>query len=449
MAEFLLVTDEVAPAAGEEPAACAAALARALSSPRNRVTILALAAPERVSALPGMARRLRAIMARSGSGEAELPLFEGRSAVSQCALYVLGAETENRGRRSAFLASAAATLVRDEICRPDVIIGWDEASALALCTAPAASARRLFFLPSGTWSGPLTEHERSELDPDDPAVAVSKGMLAGLGAIGADVVALPSPSTARAFEQSPDLSFRVSDQPVVALRLGCDETPHDPATDPALAAAFSADAPAAKAECRKALARRASLALGPRTMLLSTAPLDPARSGQALLDVLARLARADVALVVPAGGDRALCDRVNRLAIESPGKLALYPEAGSEADRQILAGSDAVLLADADDHTGRAAGLALRYGALPLAPDRGADADYLVDYDVASATGCALLYSPGDPWDGEAVVHRALGLRSNPEVWQPLTRALLGAAPRWAGTAAAVEAICLSPPPSE
>src|SRR6185436_7316663 len=54
-----------------------------------------------------------------------------------------------------------------------------------------------------------------------------------------------------------------------------------------------------------------------------------------------------------------------------------------------------VLLTDVDDHTGRPAGLALRYGVLPLVPEAGADADYLVDYDSASGTGCAPLVGHG------------------------------------------------------
>jgi hypothetical protein len=444
MAEFLLVADQVAPVADGEVAGCSAALAFALSAAKHRVTILSLAPQEAITALPGMARRLRQVKMRIEGAEAEFSLYEGRSAVSQCALYILGAQSANRGLRASLLSAAAHSLIHDQICWPDVVLGWGESSALALACAPSATAALI--LPEGKWTPALSNEERSELDPDNSAVAASGGTLAGLGAIEADEVLLPCPSAAKAFGQASEFtSIRASDQPVAALRFGCDELPHDPAVDPCLAASFSASAPAGKQECRRALLRRASLAVGPRTLLLATGPLDPERGGREILETIARIDHADVAVVFPAGGDRALVDQANVLAMHSPGKIRVFPESGLEAERQILAAADAILLADASDLTSRPAGRALRYGALPLAPDAAADGDYLVDYDQASQTGCALLYSPSDAWGGQGAIQRAIGLRSNSEAWQALLISLLAAAPRWSNTAAAIEAMCLTP----
>ena len=140
MAEFLLVADQVSPVVEGELSGCAAALALALSVAKHRVTIVSLATPDQASRLPGMARRLRTIAVRVGGADQELSLYEGRSAVSQCALYVLGSHSDNRGRRSVLLASAATSLVRDQICWPDVVVGWGETSALALACAPTAHA---------------------------------------------------------------------------------------------------------------------------------------------------------------------------------------------------------------------------------------------------------------------------------------------------------------------
>jgi len=443
MAEFLLVADQVAPVVDGELSGCAAALGLALSVAKHRVTILSLATPAQASRLPGMARRLRTIATHVGGKDQEVSLYEGRSAVSQCALYVLGANSNNRGRRSALLANAATALVRDQICWPDVVLGWGETSALALACAPSAHAALI--VPDGRWDQPLSSDERAELDPDNPAVAVSNGMLVGLGAIEADVVILPCPSAAEAFRRAAELTCRASDQPVTSMRFGCDELPHDPALDPVLAATFSPESPSGKQECRRSLVRRTSLAVGPRTLLLATGPLDPARGGREILESVSRLEHADVAVVFPAGGDRALADQANVLAIRSPGKVTIFPDSGSEAERQILAAADAVLLADPGDLTGRAASLALRYGSLPLAPDAGATGDYLVDRDVGSQTGCGLLYAPADPWGGVGAINRAAALRANLELWQSLLVSLMRAAPRWAATAASLEALCLTP----
>jgi hypothetical protein len=443
MADILIVGDEVAPVSEGEAAISAAALGRALSAAKHRVTILTLASEARTARLPGMARRLRTVMAHLADGDRECALYEGRSALSQCALHVLGVEAGDRGHNAAFLANAAAAMVRDEICRPDAIIAWGEAAAGVL---PAVQANvRIFALPNGTWGPPLSASEKAALNADAPDLAIAKGSLAGLGAVDADVVVFPSPSSARRFQSAREFSFRASDQAVVSVRLGCDEPPHEPATDPDLAATFSAEAPAGKAECRKALARRTALALGRRTLLLATAPLAVADGGRMLIDAIARLVRSDVVVVVPATGERALVDEVKRIAIETPGKIAIYPEAGPAAERQILAGADALLLADKDNHLARTAGLAMRYGTLPLLPDCASYHDYIVDYDLATRTGHGLLYLPDDDYEHVSVVSRCATLRGNPDVWRPLQQTLMAAAPRWTATAAQFEELLLNP----
>jgi hypothetical protein len=442
MADILIVGDEVAPVSEGESAVSVAALARALSGAKHRIAILTLASEQRATSLPGMARRLRTVMAHLADGDRESALYEGRSATSQCALHVLGVEPADRGHSAALLAAAATALVRDEIFRPDAVIAWGEAAAAVL---PAVQANlRVFALPTGTWGPPLSPSERAALNCDAPDLAIAQGSLAGLGAVDADVVVVPSPSSARRFETAREFSFRASDQAVVSVRMGCDEAPYDPATDPALAATFSAQAPSGKAECRKALARRASLSLGRRTLLLATAPLAVADGGRILLDTIGKLGRSDVAVVVPSASERALVDEVKRIAIETPGKIAVYPDSGPEAQRQVLAGADALLLADKDNHLARTAGLAMRYGTLPLVPDCAAYHDYIVDHDVASQTGHGLLYLPDDPHEHLSVVLRCVGLRSDPDVWRPLQESLMRATPRWAAAAAQFEELCLS-----
>jgi hypothetical protein len=442
MADILIVGDEVAPVVEGETAISAAALGRALSAAKHRITILTLASEARAASLPGMARRLRTVMAHLADGDRECALYEGRSAMSQCALQILGVEPIDRGHSAAFLANAAAAMVRDAICKPDAIIAWGEAAAAVL---PAVQASvRVFALPAGTWGPPLSPLERSALNCDAPDLAIAKGSLAGLGAVDADVVVFPSPSSASRFQSAREFSFRASDQAVVSVRLGCDEAPHDPATDPDLAATFSPEAPAGKAECRRALARRTSLALGRRTLLVATAPLAVADGGRMLIDTISRLVRSDVAVVVPGGGERLLVDEVKRIAIETPGKIAVYPDTSPAAERQILAGADALLLADKDNHLARTAGLAMRYGTLPMMPDCAAYHDYIVDYDVASRTGHGLLYLPDDPYEHVSVVSRCATLRSNPDLWRPLQETLMRAAPRWSTTAAQFEELCLS-----
>jgi len=336
------------------------------------------------------------------------------------------------------LGSAVKSLSADGLIAPEVTIGWGETSAAALSATSAAI--RLFALPSGRVGPALSGSEAWVTSSAENGAAAPS--LAALGSLSANAILAPSPSAARAVESDPGLAARAADEPFVALRFGCDDPPHDPATDPALPTSYSAATPDGKLECRRTLARRCSLALGPRTLLLSTAPLRAERSGEAILAALSRLDGYDVAVAIPSSGDANLVDRAQVLAIEHPGRIAVVAEDDPAEERRIRAASDAILLGEADDRTGRAAGTALLYGTLPIAVESGAARDYLVDYDPRSATGSAILFERPGAFEIESAIRRAIALRSDANLWSALVKSLFASAPRWASTAAIVEEVC-------
>src|SRR5262249_51619914 len=159
----------------------------------------------------------------------------------------------------------------------------------------------------------------------------------------------PSPSAARATETDPGLASRASDEPFIPVRFGCDDPPHDAASDPALPANYSATSLGGKAECRKALARRCSLALGPRTLLVSAGPLHRDEGADAILAGIERLAPFDVVTVILPRGDQELVERARLLAIQNPGRLALLGSAEPADERLARAAADAVILGDDHD----------------------------------------------------------------------------------------------------
>ena len=59
--------------------------------------------------------------------------------------------------------------------------------------------------------------------------------LVALGCLGANAIVAPSPSAARATESDPGLASRASDEPVIAVRFGCDDPPNDPGERPGAA----------------------------------------------------------------------------------------------------------------------------------------------------------------------------------------------------------------------
>jgi glycogen synthase len=208
---------------------------------------------------------------------------------------------------------------------------------------------------------------------------------------------------------------------------------------------FSATAPAGKGEARKSLARRLTLSVGPRTLLALAPRLTPGPAAETLLNALSQLAGLDIVVVLPAGGDRSLTERARVLAIQNPGRMALVEDASESATRDLRASADAEIFVDSHDLTGRPAGLALRYGALPIAPDAGAFGDFLIDYDARSATGTALLYAANDAFELIGALRRAIALRLDRERWDALTVAILTAAPSWRATATRLESLCAEP----
>jgi hypothetical protein len=419
------------------PAALGASgLARALAAAGHRATVLTVADPDAAARVPGLARRLRTIPATVAERSYQLTLFEGRATLSEAQLLVITGGPTSRAEEAAVLASAVRFLAAERLVAPEVTIGWGETTAAALSATSAAV--RLFVLPTGRLGPSLTAAEAEILGPLLLGDESASHSLVALGCLAGNAIVAPSPTAARATEGDPGLASRASDEPVVAVRFGCDDPPHDPATDPALPATFTASALAGKSECRRTLARRCSLALGPRTLLLTTGPLQRDSGGEAVLAGIERLAPFDVATVIVALGEPELVERARLLALRQPGRIALLAGSDAADERFVRAAADAILLSDDHDRTGRGAGLALLYGTLPIAPDVGANHDYLVDYDPGSRTGHAILYNAASPFEIESAVRRALALRADADLWAPIVTALMTAAPRWAAAAAAI-----------
>ena len=439
MPDYVIIADAAAPLQGTAAAAGALGLATAFAGTGRRVFVLTQAHPDQAARQPGLARRLRMVSASIGGAPLEVPLYEGRASSSGANLFVLAVPTGSRGATVALLGSAAAALARDGMFARELVIGWGDTSAGALAALP--DARAVLVLPEGSAGPPLPDDELQALHETDDLGAGSSLLARALMA--ADAVAVPSPAAAAALSRSAEFSARASDQPLAVVRLGCDEPPNDPHSDPALVAPFSADNQAGKAENRKALGRTLALSLGQRSLLCVTPPL-AGPGGAALLSALGQLAGMDVVVVVRAGSDRALNERAKVLAIENPGKIAFHTtprDAVGTVDRQLMAAADAALFLDADDLTGRSAGLALRYGALPIAPDSGAFGNFLVDYDPASATGTALLYAPGDAFELVGAMRRGQALRTDGPSWNTMVSALMRSAPLWSTAAAILDSL--------
>jgi hypothetical protein len=445
MSDYVIVAEAIAPLSEGTAAAGATGLASAFASSTRRVCVLSQATPEQAASQPGLARRLRTVTVSVGGQPLAVPLYEGRAAGSAAHLFVLAVEPGSRGRTAALLGSAAAALAADGLFRPSLVVGWGETAAGALSAiAGPSSPRRIFVVPEGHAGDPLPQEEVAALAEVDD-LGAGRSLLAR-GIISSDAMVVPSPTAAAALAKHPALTALASDQPIAVVKMGCDDAPNDPQSDPGLPFHYSTDNTAGKGDCRKALARRLSLAVGPRTLVVATLPLEPGAESQAVLAALAQLSGLDVSVIVRTGSDRVLSEKAKVLAIQNPGKIAVVSENDPLAGRELLAAADALLLCTEADLTGRSAGLALRYGTLPIAADAGAFADFLVDFDPGSRTGTGLLHGAGSSFELLGALRRAIGLRAQNELWPALVSSLMRNAPRWSGAAALFETLAQPPP---
>ena len=435
MSAYLFITDNVAPLSRDDHALSAWGLARGLLALKHRVTILTLAQSEQAARIPGLARRLRKVKIETTAGTTELGLFEGQFSASDPQLLVLESNSVNPSERAMQLGGAALSLAQDGLVKPEAVIGWGEASVVALARLSAAA--KLFVLPQPMSGARFSAQEAESLGltvSDSPA-------LSAYGAIAAHAVIAPSRSAAKQLESAPELAVRPSDEPIVALQFGADEPPFDPATDPALPVPFGATHPAGKVEARRALLKRLSVSVDPRASVLGTGPRLEGAGGRCLVDALESIVKRDVFVILPAAGDRALVEKAGVIAIEHPTKIALLNAPTDEDVRLMMAACDAWWLLDQEESSGRAAGRALRYGALPVVSKLSAACDLFVQWDAGSATGNALFYGELEPAELDATVARVMVLKSDPSGWASLVGRLLSSAPTWQRTASLLDAL--------
>jgi len=433
MSEYLFVTDQVAPLSQTDAAKSVRGLARGLLELKHRVTILTVATAAEAASLPGLAKRLRTAKVETAQGSMELALYEGHFSASDPQVLVLESDSTSPGERALQLGGAAVSLANDGLIKPEVVIGWGESSVVAMARLTAAA--KLFVLPTGQTVGRFSPQEAKTvgLAPTDlPS-------LASFGVSAAQAVIAPSRLAAAMLEAAPELEGRASDEPIIALQFGANEPPYDPMSDPALPTPFDAAKPQGKIDARKTLLRRLSVSVDPRWPVISTGPMLQGEGGKALVEALPLIAKRDCFVILPSLGDKKLVERAAVFAIEHPTKISMVNDPTEDDYRLMLAAADAWWLLDETDLTGRAAGRALRYGALPLVPARSAAHDFLVQWDSHSTTGNALFYSDVNADQLSSTVARVAALRADQSMWNTMVSRLLATAPLWRQTAAMVD----------
>ena len=354
----------------------------------------------------------------------ELALYEGRSALSEAHLLVLagadasaprrgGGDPGQRhalaGGRQADLARGGHRLGRDRGGRALGDLGRDPALRAAdrphRRTARPRRDRAARAAPARATTPPRTRWSRSAAWAPTPS-------------------SRPAPARRARRESDPGLASRASDEPFVSVRFGCDDAAQRSGDrSGAAGAVLRRDALAARpsagarwpgaARWRSARARCCS----PPARSAATRAPTPFSAA------IERLAPFDIVTVIVPRGEPEAIERARLLALRQPGRVAVL--AGRRAGRRALrARRRRRHPARRRPRSDRASGRAWRCSTAPSrsSPTSGANHDYLVDYDPASRTGQAILYSADTPFEIESGVRRALTLRADGDVWAPLVQ---------------------------
>lgn len=157
---------------------------------------------------------------------------------------------------------------------------------------------------------------------------------------------------------------------------GIDEEVWDPANDPAIVAAYSAEDRTGKQACRADLVKIGELSVADDKPIFGVVSrLSNQKGFDLILANLPRIAEAGGALVVQGLGDPWAAGELRAAAERYPGKVAFFEVFDADLAQKVYAGSDAFLMPSAFEPCGLGQMFAMRYGTVPIVRHTGGLAD--------------------------------------------------------------------------
>jgi starch synthase len=179
---------------------------------------------------------------------------------------------------------------------------------------------------------------------------------------------------------------------------GLDTDLWNPATDSAIAAAYSRADRRGKATCRAALL--AEVGLDPTdagAVLSMIGRLDPQKGFDLLAGAAPALLKRGVRLIVLGSGSSELVGSLRGLAAVHPDRIALLERFDRELARRIYAGTDGFLMPSRFEPCGTGQMIALRYGTPPIVRATGGLRDTVVDETAAPGQGTGFRFEAATP----------------------------------------------------
>ena len=211
---------------------------------------------------------------------------------------------------------------------------------------------------------------------------------------------------------------------LVGIVNGIDTRAFDPATDPNIAARYSADSPSAKSKDKEALQAEGALRADPTAPLFGVVGRLVEQKGVDLLTAAAsRLLDGGGQLVVLGSGDPAYEAKWKYLARAHRGRLWLTLGFDASLAQRIYAGCDLFLMPSRFEPCGLGQLISFRYGTIPVVHAVGGLAETVRDVDAHPGDGNGFSFARYAPEAFSDAVDRAMRrCRASGAPWRELVR---------------------------
>jgi len=355
--------------------------------------------------------------------------------------------------RFASLAAAATRIARGVrgVQKPDIVHAHDWHTGLTplLMKVAGVSAKSVFTVHNLAFQGnyPLALGSWMGVPPEllVPALTDSRSIefygalsMMKAGIVHADQVVTVSERYAQEvltprFGHLMEGVLQASAHKLSGITNGIDQDTWNPATDPSIARAYSADDVRGKQACKRDLQQSFGLTVDPFAPLVA---IGSRLTSQKLADVvidalpamLARHPRMQVAIL--GKGEAYLENALRDLAAAWPQRVGVHIGYEEETAHRLHAGADILLHGSRFEPCGLTQLYALRYGTIPVASRVGGLCDTIVDYTPERSPELGLpedgatgfLFDGETPDDVAAALQRALDAFMRPSSWHALQR---------------------------